>query len=195
MNYTDLDLKDTGFERYELQTQLQSYQSGIHRVFKFENGYGASIIKSWYSYGGGEDLFELAVIKFTDDDNYNLCYDTPITDDVVGHLENDKVLELLQAIKELKRVMELEKQTFIIEYVLDAATCKFGIRPSYVVFFEKEYQGDTFDYVADMIDDISKTITEVSTTPIEQARVAASQLILRGYRHDKYADCRNVENC
>lgn len=97
--------------------------------------------------------------------------------------------------EELKRVMELEKQIFIIEYVLDAATCKFGIRPSYVVFFEKEYQGDTFDYVADMIDDISKTITEVSTTPIEQARVAASQLILRGYRHDKYADCRNVKDC
>ena len=47
-------------------------------------------------------LFEVAVLKKVTDDNYRLCYDTPITDDVIGYLTNEQVIEILEQIKNLK---------------------------------------------------------------------------------------------
>jgi len=70
---------------------------GIQARINFDNGYGASVIKSPYSYGGNQDLYELAVIK----DNA-ICYDTPITDDVIGYLTEDDVTKYLGQIQELK---------------------------------------------------------------------------------------------
>ena len=46
--------------------------------FKFDNGYG------------------LAVLKHDE-----LCYDTPITDDVIGYLTSDEVYDLLDRIEQL----------------------------------------------------------------------------------------------
>ena len=69
---------------------------GIQARINFDNGYGASIIRSPYSYGGNQDLYELAVIK----DNA-ICYDTPITDDVIGYLTEDDVTKYLGQIQEL----------------------------------------------------------------------------------------------
>lgn len=53
----------------------------------YPNGYGASIIKNLFSYGGKDNLWEVAVLK--DDD---LCYDTPITPDVLGYLTEEEVV-------------------------------------------------------------------------------------------------------
>jgi len=69
---------------------------GIQARINFDNGYGASVIRSPYSYGGNRDLYELAVTK----DN-NLCYDTPITDDVLGYLTEDDVTKYLGQIQNL----------------------------------------------------------------------------------------------
>jgi len=63
----------------------------------FPNGYGASIIRNARSYGGNEGLFEVAVIG---KDNA-LCYDTPITSDVVGYLTREEVAAMLANIEEL----------------------------------------------------------------------------------------------
>ena len=70
--------------------------NGIRHIYKFDNGYGASVIKHDYSYGGRDGLWELAVLK--DDE---LCYTTPITEDVIGHLSWENVENYLQKIKEL----------------------------------------------------------------------------------------------
>ena len=71
---------------------------GVQKIYKFDNGYGASVIRSDYSYGGSSGLWELAVLKFDDDGDWSLNYSTDITDDVLGYLEWDKVEETLKEI-------------------------------------------------------------------------------------------------
>jgi hypothetical protein len=64
---------------------------GYQLLYKFDNGYGASVVKHSFSYGGKNGKYELAVL----DENGDLCYDTPITSDVIGYLtmaEVDKIL-------------------------------------------------------------------------------------------------------
>lgn len=70
---------------------------GIQYKAKFENGYGASIVRHSFSYGNEDGLWELAVI----DRDGNLSYSTPITDDVLGNLTEDEVNETLIKIKNL----------------------------------------------------------------------------------------------
>ena len=76
-------------------------EDNFHYVFNFPNKYGASIIKHRGSYGYEEDLFELAVLAF-DSGKWGLTYNTPLTDDVLGCLSNEEVLETLEKIKNLE---------------------------------------------------------------------------------------------
>lgn len=68
----------------------------IQARVSFDNGYGASVVSSPYSYGGPEGLYELAVCT-----KHGLCYDTPITSDVEGHLSPEDVTALLARIEAL----------------------------------------------------------------------------------------------
>lgn len=71
--------------------------NGIQYHFKSENGYGASIIKTAMSYGGKRGLWEVAVLGLDGE----ICYNTPITDDVLGYLTEDQVNEILIKIDNL----------------------------------------------------------------------------------------------
>jgi hypothetical protein len=89
-----------------IQPTLERSISAIgnhQRIFRFDNGYGASVIQGRYTYGGKAGLFELAVVRLTGDsaDDFELTYDTPITDDVIGHLSEDEVQETLAKIRDL----------------------------------------------------------------------------------------------
>ncbi len=70
---------------------------GYQLVYKFDNGYGASVVKHNFSYGGKKGLYELAVL----DKDGGLCYDTPITEDVIGHLTMGEVDKILVEISHL----------------------------------------------------------------------------------------------
>ena len=83
------------FEDLEFKPML-NYDNGIFVRVEFPNGYGASIIKSPHSYGGSQDLYELAVLY----DNM-ITYDTEITDDVLGYLKPEDVTKLLERIEKL----------------------------------------------------------------------------------------------
>jgi hypothetical protein len=72
-------------------------EDGVQYHFKAENGYGASIIQTSYSYGGKQGLWELAVL----DSNGEITYDTSITNDVLGYLSEEEVNETLEKIKNL----------------------------------------------------------------------------------------------
>ena len=70
---------------------------GTQDIYRFDNGYGASVVNHSFSYGT-----ELAVIQFHGKDiEFSLVYSTPITDDVIGNLTDDEVEEVLQQIKDL----------------------------------------------------------------------------------------------
>ena len=99
----NFDLDYEGFEEF-MKTRTNDVElQGVSFRFRFENHYGASVIKNRISYGHAEDLWELAVIKFNDGtDVWDLKYDTPITDDVIGYLNDEEIRGLLGKIKDLK---------------------------------------------------------------------------------------------
>lgn len=66
------------------------------KIYSFDNGYGASVVCNLGSYGASDGLFELAVLK-----NGEICYDTPITGDVVGWLDFAGVADILKKIESL----------------------------------------------------------------------------------------------
>lgn len=55
-----------------------------------------SVIRSSMTYGGDEGLFELAMLR---DDK--CCYDTPITNDVIGWLDEEGVLDILKDVQRI----------------------------------------------------------------------------------------------
>ena len=69
---------------------------GIVSRTQFDNGYEVSVVKSPHSYGGDKGLYELAIFKDGD-----ICYDTPITDDVIGYLRPEDVTDVLAKIQQL----------------------------------------------------------------------------------------------
>jgi hypothetical protein len=74
-----------------------NHLGGVQATIYFDNGYGASIVSTPYTYGGKEGLYELAVFG----KNGHITYDTPVTNDVEGYLSEDDVTNLLEKIQQL----------------------------------------------------------------------------------------------
>jgi hypothetical protein len=81
----------------DLQFKQHRELNGVVARITFDNGYGASVVKHQYSYGGDKGLYELAVL----DKDGELTYDTPITDDVIGYLREQDVTDVMVKIQEL----------------------------------------------------------------------------------------------
>lgn len=81
-----------------LPDEINIINNGVQALYKFPNGYGASVVKHDFSYGHEDGLWELAVL----DSNGDIDYDTEIADDVVGYLTNDDVDEILAQIENLE---------------------------------------------------------------------------------------------
>ena len=75
-----------------------SHIGGVQARITFDNGYGASVVKTPYSYGGKDGLYELAVL----DKDGHLTYDTPVTNDVIGYLRDIDVTEVMEKIQQLQ---------------------------------------------------------------------------------------------
>lgn len=84
-------------ERFRENLKDTNYvNGGVQHVYSFPNGYGASVVKHDFSYGGKQGLWELAVLE-----GEELCYTSGITDDVIGHLSWNNVEKILGEIKSL----------------------------------------------------------------------------------------------
>jgi hypothetical protein len=84
------------FKDIEFKTNPMGEEFGFTSRTKFKNGYEASVVKSEYSYGGRDGLYELAVFK-----DGEITYDSPITDDVIGYLTEQEVTDTFIKIQEL----------------------------------------------------------------------------------------------
>jgi len=73
----------------------------------FENGYGISVVRFSMVFGGfgsytdNEDEWEVAVLSGKPD-NFDIVYSTHITDDVIGHLSDKDVTEVMEKIQSLE---------------------------------------------------------------------------------------------
>ena len=72
-----------------------NHLGGVQAVITFDNGYGASVVRHEYSYGGKDGLYELAVLN----SDGELTYDTPITTDVIGYLRDIDVTDVMEKIQ------------------------------------------------------------------------------------------------
>lgn len=70
-------------------------------IYKFPNGYGASVIKFNYVYFG----IEIAVLRFDKNGKWDIDYSTPITNDVIGGLNEESRDSVLQQIFDLEKVI------------------------------------------------------------------------------------------
>lgn len=68
----------------------------MHLMVTFPNGYQASIVRGQYTYGGDEGLFEIAVML-----DGEIVYDTSVTDDVIGWLNDKDVIDVCKRIAAL----------------------------------------------------------------------------------------------
>ena len=73
---------------------------GVQAKHFFDNGYGISVVKFKGSYGYEEGLYESAVLKGTEED-WHICFDTVIADDVLGYQTEEEVEVLLYEIENL----------------------------------------------------------------------------------------------
>lgn len=97
----DILIEDCGLDYKtfkDIVFEPAKYHNGVCSETFFQNGYGVSVIKHTGSYGGNHGLYELVVLKDND-----ICYDTEITNDVIGHLNPESVTEIMIKVQELKK--------------------------------------------------------------------------------------------
>lgn len=87
------------FKDLEFKEHPAGDEHGIVSRIQFDNGYGASVVTGLYTSGGDIGLYELAVL----DSNGDLCYTTPITDDVIGYLRPEDVTDVMVKIQQLPK--------------------------------------------------------------------------------------------
>lgn len=88
--------------KLELNDSTKIIGSTTQAIFKFDNGYGASVVTSKGTYG-----VELAVLVFDESGSPHLTYDTPITGDVVGYIQDEN--ELMQLLRDVQRLPQAPK--------------------------------------------------------------------------------------
>lgn len=82
--------------------EFEHDEMGEHAFEIFPNHHGISVIRGPYSYGGKEGLYEIAVLIMTPEMEYSeICYDTPVTNDVEGNLTPEEVTNYMKQIQEL----------------------------------------------------------------------------------------------
>lgn len=89
----------------DIDFQPHSVGDGLSGKIFFDNGYGVSVVRfkindRYSSYTNNEDEWELAIL-FGNEKEWELTYNTPITNDVIGWLTEDKVTDIMKKVQEL----------------------------------------------------------------------------------------------
>jgi hypothetical protein len=92
--FDDLEFKQHPFWRNGFAQQALMF---------FPNGYGVSVLIGGHAYSDGSAPYELAILTGNVKE-WEICYDTPITDNVLGYLTPEEVTEYMIEVQKLKRV-------------------------------------------------------------------------------------------
>ena len=93
----------------DIKFKPHNFGEGLHGVCFFENGYGVSVVRykgsytpnnGYSSYTSNENEWEVAII-YGNEEGWELCYNTPLTDDVLGHLTEGEVDWVMIQVQEL----------------------------------------------------------------------------------------------
>jgi len=82
-----------GFHHLDFSSRI----GGVYARFIFPNGYGCSVIRGQYTYGGAQGLYEMAVLG----QDGKITYDTDLTEDVLGYLTEEDVADYMNKISRL----------------------------------------------------------------------------------------------
>ena len=69
---------------------------GFQAEITFENGYGVSVINGDYAYSSQDKPYEIAIKK-----DGSICYDTYITNDVIGYQTKDDVTKVMAQVQNI----------------------------------------------------------------------------------------------
>ena len=77
---------------------INSYNKGMQILFRFPNNYGISLVCHSFSYGNDDNEFEIAIINYDSEDNddWDICYTTKLTQDVLGYQSKEDVIDVIQ---------------------------------------------------------------------------------------------------
>lgn len=76
---------------------IPEHEDARQAIMHFENGYGISVLKGDIFYSNGTDTYEVDILH-----NGELCYDTPITNDVIRYVTSEQITDIMKRIQELK---------------------------------------------------------------------------------------------
>lgn len=88
--FRDLEFEEPDFLRF------------VRARLNFPNGYGISVIKGPYAHSG-IGTYEVAVLYEND-----LCYTTPITDDVLGYQTPEQITNIMKELQNYEKPPRME---------------------------------------------------------------------------------------
>ncbi len=88
---------------------------GVHAIVRFKNGYGLSVVRHSYSYGGSKGLYELALLKIgtlkgaSQENDWELVYNNELGySDVRGWMKEEDIEHELNKIENAPQIDEAE---------------------------------------------------------------------------------------
>ena len=91
----------------DIEFKPHSFGEGVHGLLFFPNGYGVSVVryknlisKSFSSYTSNDSEWEVAII-YGNKKDWEISYNTHITNDVLGHLTEGEVDWVMIQVQEL----------------------------------------------------------------------------------------------
>ena len=89
--------KDLNFTAHPIsKSNIKHFKNSKQAIIDFDNGFGVSVVFGNAFYSNGIDTYELAIIK-----DGSICYSTEITGDVIGHLSEQEVTDIMIKVQNL----------------------------------------------------------------------------------------------
>lgn len=92
---------DEDLKKYMMVRREKAH--GIQYVFAFSNNFGLSVMKTPFTYGYDEDMWECAMLQYIENIyKYELFYCELTNNDVLGYMSDERINRLLRQVKEWK---------------------------------------------------------------------------------------------